>query len=258
MPLSFLKLRYRLLGLPRRGFFVRGGFSAVDTHACGEPGRVIVGGVLDVPGETIFAKRVPGTSRAVKIAAAMSEAGVSPVMKVLYVPDYVPTENRLNANAKVYREVAACAPGYEIKMVLSEGPFEDDHGVASHFVGRTLGLKQVRKRVGGTRVEFHTSVIQLARRVEMFKPSIIVGEGQGALIAIGYVTPEVLETAMSSRNVQQNECESIGQAWGGVRAVIAHWPRMNKRGLEQAVLKEALPELCTAKSKWWSRCGSTY
>src|SRR5262245_4186580 len=30
--------------------------SAVDLHACGEPGRVIVGGVRDVPGETMFAK----------------------------------------------------------------------------------------------------------------------------------------------------------------------------------------------------------
>ena len=29
---------------------------AVDTHACGEPGRVIVGGVHDVPGETMFEK----------------------------------------------------------------------------------------------------------------------------------------------------------------------------------------------------------
>ena len=29
---------------------------AVDLHACGEPGRVIIGGVLDVPGETMFAK----------------------------------------------------------------------------------------------------------------------------------------------------------------------------------------------------------
>lgn len=29
---------------------------AVDAHACGEPGRVIVGGVLDVPGETMFEK----------------------------------------------------------------------------------------------------------------------------------------------------------------------------------------------------------
>ena len=29
---------------------------AVDTHACGEPGRVIVGGVSDVPGKTMFEK----------------------------------------------------------------------------------------------------------------------------------------------------------------------------------------------------------
>ena len=29
---------------------------AIDLHACGEPGRVIVGGVLDVPGETMFDK----------------------------------------------------------------------------------------------------------------------------------------------------------------------------------------------------------
>ncbi len=32
--------------------------TAVDAHACGEPGRVIVGGVLDVPGATMFEKMV--------------------------------------------------------------------------------------------------------------------------------------------------------------------------------------------------------
>src|SRR5437660_12843943 len=30
---------------------------AVDAHACGEPGRVITGGVLDVPGSTMFEKK---------------------------------------------------------------------------------------------------------------------------------------------------------------------------------------------------------
>src|ERR1700691_6813259 len=30
--------------------------NAVDAHACGEPGRVITGGVLDVPGKTMFEK----------------------------------------------------------------------------------------------------------------------------------------------------------------------------------------------------------
>lgn len=31
--------------------------TAVDLHACGEPGRVITGGILDVPGRTMFAKK---------------------------------------------------------------------------------------------------------------------------------------------------------------------------------------------------------
>lgn len=32
--------------------------TAVDLHACGEPGRVIIGGVPDVPGKTMFEKKV--------------------------------------------------------------------------------------------------------------------------------------------------------------------------------------------------------
>ena len=32
--------------------------TAVDTHVCSEPGRVITGGVLDVPGATMFEKRL--------------------------------------------------------------------------------------------------------------------------------------------------------------------------------------------------------
>jgi proline racemase len=37
---------------------------AVDLHACGEPGRVIVGGVLDVPGDTMFEKKIYLETRA--------------------------------------------------------------------------------------------------------------------------------------------------------------------------------------------------
>jgi proline racemase len=32
--------------------------TAIDVHACGEPGRVITGGVLDVPGKSMFEKRL--------------------------------------------------------------------------------------------------------------------------------------------------------------------------------------------------------
>ena len=35
-----------------------GMISAVDVHACGAPGRVSVGGAPDIPGATIYEKKV--------------------------------------------------------------------------------------------------------------------------------------------------------------------------------------------------------
>jgi proline racemase len=40
------------------GVRLSGMITAVDAHAGGEPGRVIIGGVLDVPGRTMFEKRL--------------------------------------------------------------------------------------------------------------------------------------------------------------------------------------------------------
>jgi len=43
---------------PDFGMHLERTIQAVDAHACGEPGRVIVGGVRDVPGDTMFDKMV--------------------------------------------------------------------------------------------------------------------------------------------------------------------------------------------------------
>jgi proline racemase len=45
--------------------------TAVDAHACGEPGRVITGGVLDVPGKTMFEKKTYLETRADHIRRRM-------------------------------------------------------------------------------------------------------------------------------------------------------------------------------------------
>ena len=50
---AFRDLRVTLSAVRLSGMII-----AVDAHAGGEPGRVIVGGVLDVPGATMFEKRV--------------------------------------------------------------------------------------------------------------------------------------------------------------------------------------------------------
>jgi proline racemase len=45
--------------------------TAVDAHACGEPGRVIIGGVLDVPGKTMFEKKKHLETRADELRKLM-------------------------------------------------------------------------------------------------------------------------------------------------------------------------------------------
>lgn len=48
--------RERVEGAP--GMRLSGMISAVGAHACGEPEWVIVGGVPDIPGATMFEKKV--------------------------------------------------------------------------------------------------------------------------------------------------------------------------------------------------------
>ena len=63
---------------------------------------------------------------------------------------------------------------------------------------------------------------KLARTASMHRPRLIIGEGQGALVALGYSHPGFLEAVMASRNVQPAEFPELSQAWGNVAAVVAH------------------------------------
>ena len=87
------------------------------------------------------------------------------------------------------------------------------------------------------------SVIKLGRHAAMHSPKIIIGEGQGALVAIGYGQPGVLETAMASRNVQRAEAQEMAEAWGNVACILAVSPRMSKSNFGLDRLRTGVPEL---------------
>ena len=173
----------------------------------------------------------------------MASVGVAPKLKVLYVPDYTPPNLRITMTAKLHREISNLLPSYEIQLALSEGPFEDDDGVGAHFDKESMHGKAPAKQIAGLRIDFHHSIVKLPRYAEMHKPALIFGEGQGALIALGYSKPALVERALQSRNVQQSECGTLAAAWGGVRAVIIHEPRVSRLGLRQDKLRTAVPEL---------------
>ena len=149
----------------------------------------------------------------------------------------------MDFSAALYRELSKLLPSYEISIGLADGPFEDDQGTSSHFDKDALAHKQVQRQILATKVDFHASVVKLARHTAMQLPHIIIGEGQGGLIAAGFAKPGVVEAAFTTRNVQQQEVYQLAAAWGKVGVVVIRNPRMSKTGVYIDKLKHAVPEL---------------
>ena len=81
---------------------------------------------------------VPPAAPALDIPCAMQDAGISPILKVLFVPDYVPRARRESFRAQLWIRLGRLLPGYVIRLAISEGPFEDNDGIGAHFEGQAL------------------------------------------------------------------------------------------------------------------------
>ena len=115
------------------------------------------------------------------IPKLMAMAGVSLKIKALYVPDYMAFDARVEVQQILTQRLKTQLPEYELSLALSMGPFEDDDMNYSHFDKEALTHTKLEQRTKSLRVDLHTSVIQLARNVEIHRPEIIIGEGQGAI-----------------------------------------------------------------------------
>ena len=93
-------------------------------------------------------------------------------------------------------------------------------------------MKQ-QKIIAKIRTDFQVSIAKLSRNVCYHKPKLIIGEGQGALIAYGFGRPYVMEVSLQTRNVQRQEAQRIGEAWGSVSVIVGYSPRMFKKGIMQ-------------------------
>ena len=186
---------------------------------------------------------VPPAGAGVDLAKLMTIAGVSPKVKILYVPDYIPMKRRVLVTETLFRELSRALPSFQVDLALAEGPFEDDDGVGAHFDEAALRAKAKYKKKLALKVDFHSSVVKLARHAAMHKPAIIIGEGQGALIAVGYAKPLLLEAALATRNIQPEELSEIRDAWGETRVVVIHDPKVHKTSVREDELKESTPEL---------------
>ena len=77
----------------------------------------------------------------------------------------------------------------------------------------------------------------------MHQPRLILGEGQGAIVAAAYAKPGFLEQAFATRNVQPAELPELSRAWGNVAAVLIHEPRLSKKSVQLEKLRQAASEM---------------
>ena len=80
------------------------------------------------------------------------------------------------------------------------------------------------------------------------RQQVILGIGQGAVIALILARPRLCEIALKNKVVQEAELRSTGlaAAWQGTQAVIVAMPYIFKGRTKMEMWKEALPEILVA------------
>ena len=106
-----------------------------------------------------------GILTALNLPKLMASAGVTPTLQVLYVPDYITPQNRINATIKLAKELENVFPHFIISLAVAEGSFEDIEGTRAHFDGGSLNQKTLAKKIAAFRVDFQVAVAHLARAV---------------------------------------------------------------------------------------------
>ena len=90
----------------------------------------------------------------------------------------------------------------------------------------------------------------VARAVRAHGPSLILAEGQGALIALGLTCPLVLEATLALRNVDIKEALGIARMWGKVKGVIVRNPRIFRTRMAIGELCSGMPDMFDAGHPW--------
>jgi hypothetical protein len=140
-------------------------------------------------------------------ACQMTAARVQPVLKVLYVAEYLSESQRKTDLESPHKAIEQAVPGRRALTRVSEGPFPVDDGNGAHFHGEIRQKLSGEKLVKSTRVDLLTSCAKVLRDAVHFGPNVIVGDGQGGAVANVIRYPLVIEADLQARNVHRAEAQ---------------------------------------------------
>jgi proline racemase len=175
--------------------------TAVDAHACGEPGRVIVGGVVDVPGDTMFEKK-----------AYLEEHGDGLRKRMLREPRGYPA---LCCNVILPPTVADADAGFVIMEQTEYPPMSGSNTICVATVLIETGMVPVQEPVTGLVLEAPAGLIPVRAEVSNGKVTKVTFENVPAFAV--HLDAEI--------DVPELGKVTVDVAYGGMFYVIAEAER---------------------------------
>ena len=117
-------------------------------------------------------------------------AGVQVELRVLVALDYVALAAGKQRGEDWRQAASMLLPERRVVVHVAPGPFEHDRGVPAQFAVPANLSKA--KRMLAERRDLLTAVAELARKAAFWRTDVVLGEGQGGLVAFAYSKPLVL------------------------------------------------------------------
>ena len=133
--------------------------------------------------------------------------------------------------------------GKKIKFVVADFPYELESGAGckGYWTKPTYPTAEGRRKL--LRKQLNCSMVMMLTEVIRHQPQLIVGLGQGGLVAALGSLPLAMEAACRARVLTDQQMCTIRKSWSKVTGIISVDPMIMPLNTSHASLLEAMPEI---------------
>ena len=189
---------------------------------------------------------LPGSVSSV-LAVRESRAGVRPVpgsivlkRKILFLGSWA-QEAEVISTAKAWIRRLAALIGMDFDCQIAEPPFTTEDLDCRGF-WFNIPAQTEEKRVKMLRKQIYTGLSAMLQHATRWKPDLIVGYGQGGLLAALAALPLVVEAACRTRVTPMEVMREYRETWAVIRGVVAICPLIMPQRTSKEMLCKAVPE----------------
>ena len=143
----------------------------------------------------------------------------------LFLPEHASERRRSLDLAGALRQMQSAAPGVPLHLEVHTPSLDDGAGSSYYFAPLKWPGDVSGRAAKALRRDGLTAVAAVVRWCATRWPAVVLGVGQGGLVALLCSYPRVVEAALALRYVRPDEGCQVAEAWFNVRAFASLSPR---------------------------------